>query len=74
MDIGAIVNQFGLPVGLLLYFIWQNYQINREYNAYIKDIANKAILAIDKSTEVDTKMLAVAERMEKRLNDERRTN
>lgn len=72
MDIGAVVNQFGLPVGLLLYFIWQNYQINREYNAYIKDIANKAIAAIDKSTEVDTKMLAVAERMEKRLNDERR--
>ncbi len=74
MDIAALVNQFGLPVGLLLYFIWQNYSINKEYNQYIKDIAQKAVDAINKSTEVDTKMLAIAERLEKRLDNGRRGN
>lgn len=71
MDLSAVVNQFGLPVGLLLYFIWQNYRISQEYNAYIKDIAQKAVDAINKSTEADTKMLQVADRLEKRLDDGR---
>lgn len=74
MDLGAAVKDFGLPVALLLYFIWQNTSISREYNQYVKDIAQKAVDAINKSTEVDTKMLQVAERMEKRLDDERRGN
>ena len=74
MDIAGLVNQFGLPVGLLLYFIWQNYSINKEYNQYIKDIAQKTVDAINKSTEVDTRMLGVAERLEKRLDNGRRSN
>lgn len=68
MDLGALVKDFGLPVALLLYFIWQNASINKEYNQYVKDIAQKAVDAINKSTEVDTRMLQVAERMEKRLD------
>lgn len=68
MDLGALVKDFGLPVALLLYFIWQNASINKEYNSYVKDIAQKAVDAINKSTEVDTRMLQVAERMEKRLD------
>jgi len=71
MDLGAAVKDFGLPVALLLYFIWQNASISKEYNTYVKDIAQKAIDAINKSTEVDTKMLQVVERLEKRLDNER---
>lgn len=68
MDLGAAVKDFGLPVALLLYFIWQNTSISKEYNSYVKDIAQKTVDAINKSTEVDNKMLQVAERMEKRLD------
>ena len=71
MDLGAAVKDFGLPVALLLYFIWQNASINKEYNSYVKDIAQKTVDAINKSTEVDTKMLQVVERLEKRLDNER---
>lgn len=71
MPIDQLVQNFGLPVGLLLYFIWRDYQTNKEYNSYIKDIAQKTVDAINKSTEVDTKMLGVATRLEKRLDNER---
>lgn len=71
MDISALIKDFGLPVALLVYFIWQNAAINKEYNSYVKDIAQKAVDAINKSTEVDTKMLEVAKRIEQRLDNER---
>ncbi len=71
MPDASLIKDFGLPVALLLYFIWQNTSISKEYNTYVKDIAQKAIDAINKSTEVDTKMLGVVERLEKRLDNER---
>jgi len=74
MDIAPLIKDFGLPVALLPYFIWQNTSISKEYNSYVKDIAQKAIDAINKSTEVDTKMLGVVERLEKRLDNEQRGN
>lgn len=71
MDVAPLIKDFGLPVALLVYFIYQNAAISKEYNKYVKDIAQKAVDAINKSTEVDTRMLQVAERMEKRLDNER---
>lgn len=71
MDIAPLLKDFGLPVALLVYFIYQNAAISREYNSYVKDIAQKAVDAINKSTEVDTKMLEVAKRVEQRLDNER---
>lgn len=71
MPIDQLVQNFGLPVGLLMWFIYQNYKIGKEYNDYIKNIAQKAVDAINKSTEVDTKMLKVADRLERRLDNER---
>lgn len=73
MPIDQLVQNFGLPIGLLLYFIWRDYQTNKEYNNYIKDIAQKTVDAINRSTEVDTKMLKVVDRLEKRLDDGRST-
>lgn len=69
--LNELVQTLGLPVGLLLYFIWRDYNTSKEYTNYIKDVAQKAVDAINKSTDVDTKMLSVAERLEKRLDDER---
>lgn len=71
MDLAPLIKDFGLPVALLVYFIWQHASINKEYNNYVKDIAQKAVDVINKSTEVDTKMLQIAERLEKRLDNER---
>lgn len=71
MGLDQLVQNFGLPIGLLLYFIWRDYQTSKEYTNYIKDVAQKAVDAINKSTDVDNKMLGVAERLEKRLDDER---
>lgn len=71
MDLSALVQNFGLPVALLVYFIAQNTSISKEYNQYVKDIAQKAVDAINKSTEVDTKMLEIAKRVETRLDNER---
>jgi hypothetical protein len=51
MDIGALVNQFGLPVGLAIFFIWREWQSSKEHKADLKDIATKAVQAIDKSTD-----------------------
>ena len=71
MPAADLVQNFGLPIGLLLYFIWRDYQTNREYNTYIKDIAQKTADAINRSTDVDLKMIQIAERLEKRLDNER---
>lgn len=71
MPDASLIKDFGLPVALLLYFIWQNASISKEYNNYVKDIAQKAVDAINKSTEVDTKMLEIAKRVEQRLDNER---
>lgn len=71
MDVAPLIKDFGLPVALLVYFIYQNAAISKEYNKYVKDIAQKAVDAINKSTEVDTKMLEVAKRVEQRLDNER---
>lgn len=71
MPIDQLVSNFGLPIGLLLYFIWQNYKISQAYNKYVRDIAQKAVNAIEKSTEVDKRMLKVADRLERRLDHDR---
>lgn len=51
MDIGTLVNQFGLPVGLLLYFIWRDYQTSKEHKADMRDVATKSVLAINEGTD-----------------------
>jgi len=51
MDLGALVNQFGLPIGLLFYFIWRDYQTAKEHKADMRTIAVQSVQAIDKGTE-----------------------
>ena len=51
MDIPGLIEKFGVSIGLLIYFIWRDYQTSKEHKADLKDIANKAVQSIDKSTE-----------------------
>lgn len=51
MDIAEIVSKFGLPTGLLIYFIWRDYQTSKEHKADMREIAIKSVQAIDKSTD-----------------------
>lgn len=51
MEIGELVKQFGLPAGLLIYFIIQSFFDNREHKKDLRDIATKTVTALDASTE-----------------------
>lgn len=51
MDLGALVQNLGFPIAIAVYFIWRDYQTSKEHKADLKDIANKAVQAIDKSTD-----------------------
>lgn len=51
MDLSALVQNFGFPVAIAVYFIWRDYQTSKEHKADLKEIANKAVQSIDKSTD-----------------------
>lgn len=73
MDIASIIDKFGLPVGLLIYFIWQNYQTQKEHKADLKEVANKAIQAIDKSTDAIDESTTAVKANSSQLSDNSRT-
>lgn len=68
MSIDQLVQNFGLPIGLLLWFIYQNYKLSKDYNDYIKDIASKAVNALDNSTKTQATTNTVLERVERKLD------
>ncbi len=68
MPIDQLVQNFGLPIGLLLWFIYQNYKLSKEYNDYIKDIASKTVNALDSSTKTQAETNTVLERVERKLD------
>ena len=69
MDLGALVNQFGLPIGLLFYFIWRDYQTAKEHKADMRDIAIKSVQAIDKGTDAIEQNTKVIETNNTALSD-----
>lgn len=71
MGIDQLVQNFGLPIGLLLWFIYQNYKLSKEYNDYIKDIASKTVNALDNSTKTQETTNNVLERVERKLDARR---
>lgn len=62
MDIVELVKQFGFPIAVAIYFIWQNGRIEREHKNDIRTIATQAIQALEKNTESDK---AVTEQLAK---------
>lgn len=51
MELASVVERFGLAIGLLIYFIWRDYQTGKEHKADMRDIAIKSVQAIDKGTD-----------------------
>lgn len=51
MDLSALVQNFGFPVAIAVFFIWRDYQSSKEHKQDLKDIAMKAVQAIDANTE-----------------------
>lgn len=51
MDLSALVQNFGFPVALAVFFIWMFVQQAKEHKNDLKDIAVKSVVAIDAGTE-----------------------
>lgn len=51
MDLGAVINQFGLPLGLALYFLYRTEKTERERLQDMKDIVIKATDAMTKTAD-----------------------
>ncbi|MFA5937329.1 MAG: hypothetical protein WC822_05665 [Candidatus Paceibacterota bacterium] len=62
MDLIEATKQFGFPVAIAIYFIWQNGRIEKEHKNDIRTIANQAIQALEKNTDSDK---AVTEQLAK---------
>lgn len=62
MDIVELVKQFGFPIAVAIYFIWQNGRIEKEHKNDIRTIATQAIQALEKNTKSDEAVTAELER------------
>jgi len=51
MDLGSLVKDFGFPTAIAIYFIWRDYMTSKAHMADMRDLAIKAVQAIDKSTD-----------------------
>lgn len=51
MDLMTLVQNFGFPIGIAVFFIWMNYKQAKEHKDDLKDIAVKSVQAIDAGTE-----------------------
>lgn len=51
MDLWELVNQFGLPVALLIYFIVDGRAQAKEHRNDLRDTVTKSVAALDKSTD-----------------------
>ena len=69
MDLGTLVQNLGFPVAIAVYFIWQNYQQSKEHKQDLKDIATKAVQAIDAGTEAIKDSVAVIEKNNDKLGE-----
>ena len=54
MDIAQLVEQFGVTIGLLLFFVWKDWKREKEHRDELKDLAENALAVIPKNTEVIT--------------------
>ena len=62
MDLIELVKQFGFPIAVAIYFIWQNGRIEKEHKNDIRTIATQAIQALEKNTESDKLVTTELER------------
>lgn len=51
--IEELLKQFGFPIAVAVYFIYQNGKLEKEHKQDIRTIAQQAISALEKNTESD---------------------
>lgn len=51
MDMVELVKQFGFPIAVAVYFIWDKGRSEKEHKEDLRNIAVKAVQAIDANTE-----------------------
>lgn len=51
MDLIELIKQFGFPIAIAIYFIWDKGRTEREHKDDLRNIAVTAIKAIDANTE-----------------------
>lgn len=69
MDLVELVKQFGFPIAVAVYFIWQNGRLEKEHKQDIRTIATQAIQALEKNTESDKAVTTQLERNNTALED-----
>lgn len=69
MEIAALIERFGLAIGLLIYFIWRDYKTSKEHKEDMRNIAVQSVKAIDRSTESIKDSVEVAEKSNKAIGE-----
>lgn len=69
MDLVELVKNFGLPTAIAVFFIWRDYQSSKEHKEDLKNIAVKAVTAIDAGTETIKDSIAVIDKNSERLGE-----
>lgn len=69
MDLVELVKNFGLPTAIAIFFIWRDYQSSKEHKEDLKNIAVKAVTAIDAGTEAIKDSVAVIDKNSERLGE-----
>lgn len=57
MDLATLIQQYGLPTALAVYFIYRDYKTQKEYRQDLREMLMKATSALEKNTEVMQKLL-----------------
>jgi hypothetical protein len=69
MDLVELVKNFGLPTAIAIFFIWRDYQSSKEHKEDLKNIAVKAVTAIDAGTEAIKDSVTVIDKNSERLGE-----
>lgn len=68
MDLMTLVQNFGFPIAIAIFFIWMYASQAKEHKQDLKDIAIKSVQAIDAGTEAIKDSTAISERNVTALN------
>lgn len=67
--IEELLKQFGFPIAVAVYFIYQNGKLEKEHKQDIRTIATQAIQALEKNTKSDEAVTAELARNNTALED-----
>ena len=69
MDLMTLVQNFGFPIAVAIFFIWMYASQAKEHKEDLKNIALKSVQSIDAGTEAIKDSVAVIEKNAERLDE-----